>query len=444
MNDKIQTEETVDEKHGTVLDTVKQVIQTEHELGFWKGAKLYPKAVFWSAFFCIAVIMAGFDPQLVSSFYALPAFQKKYGQFYEGEYIISAPWQTGLGMGNAVGQLVGALACGWPLEKFGRKRTLAACCCWSIAWIFMQFFSSNLTILCIGEIFAGLGYGFYVVIAPVYASDVCPLALRGVLTASVNLAFVIGQFIAQGTAAGVESRTDALAYKIPFAIQWVWPVILLVGLCFAPESPYWLVRQGRRDDAKHALEKLTSNKDRTDLDAMLILIEETDLLEREIEASTTYLDCFKGSNLRRTEICTMSLEVILLSVIRHSSHERWTGYWDDTLIAPNRSYSLYTLYQLVPLVFLSIFFILEAVIVVRVLGEIRPMFYLVAAMLLFAIGQIFQYVISVHLCNATNGAINAGHFESLFTLLAVVMIWVFWSSITEDDWPLPSTETTYT
>ncbi|THZ36436.1 putative maltose permease [Aureobasidium pullulans] len=312
MNDKIQTEETVDEKHGTVLDTVKQVIQTEHELGFWKGAKLYPKAVFWSAFFCIAVIMAGFDPQLVSSFYALPAFQKKYGQFYEGEYIISAPWQTGLGMGNAVGQLVGALACGWPLEKFGRKRTLAACCCWSIAWIFMQFFSSNLTILCIGEIFAGLGYGFYVVIAPVYASDVCPLALRGVLTASVNLAFVIGQFIAQGTAAGVESRTDALAYKIPFAIQWVWPVILLVGLCFAPESPYWLVRQGRRDDAKHALEKLTSNKDRTDLDAMLILIEETDLLEREIEASTTYLDCFKGSNLRRTEICTM---VYLIQVI---------------------------------------------------------------------------------------------------------------------------------
>jgi MFS family permease len=119
-------------------------------------------------------------------------------------------------MGNAVGQLVGALACGWPLERFGRKRTLAACCFWSIAWIFMQFFSTNLTILCIGEIFAGLGYGFYVVIAPVYASDVCPLALRGVLTASVNLAFVIGQFIAQGTAAGVESRTDALAYKLPF------------------------------------------------------------------------------------------------------------------------------------------------------------------------------------------------------------------------------------
>lgn len=64
--------------------------------------------------------------------------------------------------------------------------------------------------------------------------------------------------------------------------------------------------------------------------------------------------------------------------------------------------------------------------------------YLIAATILFAISQIFQYVISVHLCTSTNGAINGGLFETLFVLLAVVMIWAFWSSITEDDWPLPA------
>ncbi|KAF1353181.1 chitin synthase III catalytic subunit [Delphinella strobiligena] len=115
----------------------------------------------------------------------------------------------------------------------------------------------------------------------------------------------------------------------------------------------------------------------------------------------------------------------------------WTGYWDSTLVAPNRSYSLYTLYQLVPLVFLVIYFLLQTYLVLRVLGERRPMLYLLAATLLFAISQIFQYVISVHLCNASNGAINGGLFETLFVLLAVIMIWVYWSSITEDDWPLP-------
>ena len=65
--------------------------------------------------------------------------------------------------------------------------------------------------------------------------------------------------------------------------------------------------------------------------------------------------------------------------------------------------------------------------------------YLTGAALLFAIGQIFQYVISVHLCEASNSKINGALFETLFTLLAVTGIWTFWSSITEDDWPLPTT-----
>jgi hypothetical protein len=116
----------------------------------------------------------------------------------------------------------------------------------------------------------------------------------------------------------------------------------------------------------------------------------------------------------------------------------WTGYWDDTLAGENQAYALYTLYQLVPLVFLVIFFCLEAFLVLRVLGERKPMLYLLGAAVLFAIAQVFQYVISVHICTGTSGKINGGLFETLFTLLAVVMVWVFWSSITEDDWPMPT------
>ncbi|KIV99958.1 uncharacterized protein PV09_08471 [Verruconis gallopava] len=118
---------------------------------------------------------------------------------------------------------------------------------------------------------------------------------------------------------------------------------------------------------------------------------------------------------------------------------KWTGYWDSTLSPPNRAYALYTLYLLAPLVFIAFYFILEAYLVVVILGERRPLLYLITAGLLFAIGQIFQFVISVHICNGTHGKINGGMFESLFTLLAVVMVWVFWSSITEDDWPTAGT-----
>jgi hypothetical protein len=114
---------------------------------------------------------------------------------------------------------------------------------------------------------------------------------------------------------------------------------------------------------------------------------------------------------------------------------KWTSEWQESYTSPYRNIALYVLYQLAPLIFLVAFFVLEAILVLRILGEVRPMIYLAGAAVLFAIGQIFNYVISPYICNGTNHAIDGALFETLFTLLSVVMVWVFWSSITEDDWP---------
>ena len=122
---------------------------------------------------------------------------------------------------------------------------------------------------------------------------------------------------------------------------------------------------------------------------------------------------------------------------------QWTGYWNDSYALPNRNIAIYTLYQLAPLIFIVAFFCLEAWLVVKVLGETRPMLYLAGAAVLFALGQIFNYTISPYICNGTAGKIDGALFETLFTLLSVVMVWVFWSSITEDDWPA-ATPTAYT
>ncbi|EEP78401.1 conserved hypothetical protein [Uncinocarpus reesii 1704] len=103
----------------------------------------------------------------------------------------------------------------------------------------------------------------------------------------------------------------------------------------------------------------------------------------------------------------------------------WTGHFDSSLSGENRNIGLYVLYLLFPLICLFGFFSLKTTV------------YLSAATLLFAIGQIFNFVISTHLCQAADGKINGALFETLFTLLSVGMIWVFWSSITEDDWPVP-------
>lgn len=116
---------------------------------------------------------------------------------------------------------------------------------------------------------------------------------------------------------------------------------------------------------------------------------------------------------------------------------RFTHFWDSSYNPPNEHIALYVLYQLAPLIFLVAFYVLETILVLRVLGETRPMIYLTAALILFALGQIFNYVASPYICNGTSGKIDGSFLETLFTLFSVVMVWVFWSSITEDDWPMP-------
>jgi len=157
--------------------------------------------------------------------------------------------------------------------------------------------------LLVGKLVNGYALGMYVSCAAGYCAEVSPLALRGITTGSVNLWIVIGQFLSNCVIQGTGNRTDKYAYRIPFALQWIFPLILLVGLPFAPESPWWLVRRGRIEDAQAIITRLGG----ATVDANLIVqsIKETIELEERQAANTTYGDCFRGVNRRRTIIASM-------------------------------------------------------------------------------------------------------------------------------------------
>ena len=120
------------------------------------------------------------------------------------------------------------------------------------------------------------------------------------------MCWVIGQFLASGVLKGVSGMTGPLGYKIPYALQWVWPVPLIIGIYLAPESPWWLVRSGRIEEAKEQLLRLTSPK-QTDFnpDETISMMVYTTEFEKKHTEHTRYLDCFKGVNLRRTETVCM-------------------------------------------------------------------------------------------------------------------------------------------
>ncbi|KAL7933180.1 general substrate transporter [Trichoderma chlorosporum] len=289
---------------------------TEHRLGSWEAFKLYRKGAFWSMFISLSIIMRAYDIEISGNFFALPAFQKHFGVDYgpdHGGFQIPARWQVAMGMGSLVGQIVGAYIVSFPMEKFGRKKTFAVCLVLTAILTFMQFFANTIGVLTASQYLSGIVWGGYCVIATTYASEVLPLSLRGFLTGYINLCYVMGQFIQTGVTRGFINRSDQWAYKIPFAIQWIWPVVLLAGLPFAPESPWWLVRQNKMDQAERSLIKLVQKDSGINTKETLAMMVKTDLLEREMEVGTTYADCWKGHNRRRMEIC------ILLFVIQNFS-----------------------------------------------------------------------------------------------------------------------------
>jgi SP family general alpha glucoside:H+ symporter-like MFS transporter len=94
------------------------------------------------------------------------------------------------------------------------------------------------------------------------------------------------------------------SWRLPFVLQWIWPVILISGVFWAPESPWWLVRKGRIEDAKQTLIRTASKGywDSRNIDAYIAVIQHTDDLERADAASGSWREMFKGSNRRRTEV----------------------------------------------------------------------------------------------------------------------------------------------
>ncbi|GLI78594.1 hypothetical protein PoHVEF18_006913 [Penicillium ochrochloron] len=292
----------------TIIQNAKAATEKEQSMSLLQGIKLYPKAVAWSVIISTCIAMEGYDISLVNNFYAFDQFNRKYGeQLPDGSYQVPARWQSGLSNGAYVGEIIGLFINGWASERFGYRYTIMACLVLVSAWTAIFFTAKNVQSLLAAEILCGIPWGVFQTLTITYASEVCPVALRGYLTTYVNFCWGLGQLIGIGVIKGMLNRDDEWAYRIPYGLQWMWPLPLFIGIFLAPESPWWLVRRGRTKDAKQALERLTSKDRDTDFDAdeTISMMVHTTALEAKITKGASYLDCFKGTDLRRTEIVCM-------------------------------------------------------------------------------------------------------------------------------------------
>lgn len=300
-------------KRAALTEGAAKATSQEQTMTLRQGLKMYPKAVLWSVIISTSIVMEGFDKGLIGSLFANLAFKQQFGQLRSnGSYDLSPSWQTALSIASKIGEIFGLMANGILAERFGYRKTIIGSHILVIGFIFIVFFAKSASHLLVGQILLGVPWGVFQTITVAYASEVCPVVLRAYLTTYINLCWVFGQLIASGVLRAMAVRFDQWSYRIPFALQWMWPIPIIIGVFFAPESPWWLVRRAQREQAKAALLRLASRHEADfDPDATIAMMEHTNAMEKAISEGTSYLDCFRGTALRRTEIacCTWLVQI---------------------------------------------------------------------------------------------------------------------------------------
>ncbi|KAL7424669.1 hypothetical protein Q5752_000353 [Cryptotrichosporon argae] len=294
---------TAAEWHQLLLDA-QAAEDEEKAMPLGQAFRVYPRAMFWTFCLTMSFVMAAFDQSIFGSIIALTAFREKYGTYSAtaGSYQLSASWQTGLSKAAGTGSFIGIIISSYSQARFGYRRTLQFGLVWLSACIFITFFAVNIEMLFIGELLCGLPFGAFTTSAMGYASEIAPIPLRGFLTSYIALVNSFGQLLAAGIFKGMSELTGTWSYRIPFAVQWVWIVPLFLIATFAPESPWFLVRAGRLKEAEHALSRLGKRSETRDPARIVAMMVRTNEHEKEHAESLSYRECFKGVNLRRTEI----------------------------------------------------------------------------------------------------------------------------------------------
>lgn len=174
--------------NSVVIRNAKAATDEEHKMTLMQGLRLYPKAIAWSMLISTCIVMEGFQVCLLPNFYAFPPFREKYGNYVEsdGTYQVPAPWQAGLSNGANVGSIIGLIINGWVSERIGYRKTVLICLTLITAFIAILFTAPNVQQLLAGEILMGLPWGVFQTLTISYASEVCPVALRGHLTTYIN------------------------------------------------------------------------------------------------------------------------------------------------------------------------------------------------------------------------------------------------------------------
>ncbi|KAL2042007.1 hypothetical protein N7G274_005195 [Stereocaulon virgatum] len=153
------------------------------------------------------------------------------------------------------GTLIGALVAGSLADRAGRIKAVVFGSMWALLGAVLQASAQNITWMCCARVIAGVGVGAIDCVIPVWSAEVSSHSARGAFLAieffmnigGLALAYWIEYF-------AYLDPNKVMAWRTPLALQIVFIVIIGIGINFFPESPRWLMKVGREQEARHVLQ----------------------------------------------------------------------------------------------------------------------------------------------------------------------------------------------
>ncbi len=199
-----------------------------------------------------------------------------------------------------VGCIFGAATAGTLSDHFGRRKMLLVSAAIFAVSAVAAAVPHNLTEFVIARFLGGIGIGIASVLSPLYIAEMSPAAIRGRLVSINQFAIVIGILVAYFTS-WILSGIGPSSWRWMFASAAVPSVLFLLALLLVPESPRWLVKEGRSGEAETVLSRLEgAERARTEVEA---------IQEAVAEESGSVLELLKPG-LRRPLFIALSLAIL--------------------------------------------------------------------------------------------------------------------------------------
>ncbi|KUL87045.1 hypothetical protein ZTR_05754 [Talaromyces verruculosus] len=194
-------------------------------------------------------IASGYDSSMLNGMQSLPQWRKYFG----------SPSGTRLGamtFGPTGGILISVLVSSQLCEKFGRRYPICGGSVIIILGSILQTCAINYGMFVVSRFFVGFGLGIVAVAAPPLLSEVAYPSHRGKLVSFYLVTWSLGSLIAAWITYGTFKMTDSSwSWRIPSVLQCFFSLIQAVLSLFAPESPRWLIYNGRKKEALDILNK---------------------------------------------------------------------------------------------------------------------------------------------------------------------------------------------